>query len=844
MPKPKAFGKNSRKRLRALRCYAEKARQQKNESSCDTSIATDTSEVYPERYVQASCSTFDDNKEMLHNKKNKEIEPYQLTGRRIVEIGYFMKQLQEIGDHSSMFKCNLSTVQLLKERKTGLNSIFYLKCQMCGANFELKSSKDPINKMDVNEEVVAGIMTTGAGVTQLNTVLCHINIPPMSVRLYQSKHDIICRWWNKTAQHCMAEAGKEEKNHALSIGSVNERGIPMIPVSGDACWSKRSYGTNYSASSGVGAIIGIFSKKVLYYGVKNKMCSICSRAQSKGVQQPKHNCFKNFQGPSTAMEAEIITEGFKKSLGDHGLIYNQYVADGDASTYASIRNARPYEDVTVGKVECKNHLLRNYCKGLLSISNNTAYPIRARKFLKDNYLRIRWGVDSSVKYWVKQNIPFSEKMENIKNDITNGPYHIFGDHSKCASYFCSDEIKKRSENLVPELKLNGVFQKIEDLAYRLSFHAYSFVHNETNNLVESFNARVAKFVGGKRVNFSQRQSYGGRCAAAVISYNSGSLQSTVHKYIFGTEANPEIIRLECYRQQLNLKRLEKKVKKKKIVKSSISKDIHYGEECQKVDMDDKDYEVAKKEFLSKLEISHEAKVQLERDTILQSASPLWLETRRKLLTASWFSTICKRRPNSNCAPLVKQILYGRDLGHVPSIKHGKNNEYTALRDLEKVLNSKIMQCGLFIDEEISFLGASPDGKCELGIVEIKCPSSAYGMDPEEAIKQKKIDFWKYAPNSSQLLVNTKNKWYFQIQGQLRVTGEKACVFAVWTGPGKIKYEIINKDDQFWKENMEVHLIRFYKNCLLPELIDPRFKRNMSLREHSSHSHNNTMKTHN
>lgn len=743
-----------------------------------------------------------------------------------------------------MFNCNLGTVQLLNERKTGLHSTFYMKCQMCGTNFVLKSSKDSINKMDVNEEVVASIMAIGAGVTQLNTVLSHIDIPPMSVRLYQSKHDIICGWWSKTAEHCMAEAGKEEKNHAMSIGSMNEKGIPMIPVSGDACWSKRSYGRNYNASSGVGAIIGLFSKKVLYYGVKNKTCSICLRAHSKGVQPAKHRCFKNFQGPSTAMESVIITEGFKKSIESHGLIYNQYVADGDSSTYASIRNARPYESVTVGKVECKNHLLRNYCKGLLSISSNTTYPIRARKILKDNYLRIRWGIDSSVKYWVKQNIPFSDKMENIKNDITNGPYHIFGDHSKCASYFCNDEIKKRSENLVPELKVNGVFQKVEDLAHRLSFHAYSFVHNETNNLVESFNARVAKFVGGKRVNFSQRRSYAGRCAAAVILYNSGLLQSTVHKYIFGTEANHEIVQLESYRQQLNLKRIENNVKKKKVFKSTTNRDAHYGEECQKVDMDDKQYQYEKKEFLLRLEITPEEKVKIEQDTILQSASPLWLETRRKLLTASWFSTVCKRRPNTNCAPLVKQILYGRDLSNVPSIKHGKNNEYTALRDLEKVLNTKILQCGLSIDKEISFLGASPDGKCEHGIVEIKCPSSAYEMDPEEAIRQKKIDFWKYASNSNQLVVNTKHKWYFQIQGQLRITGEKTCVFAVWTGPGKIKYEFIAKDDQFWKENMETHLIRFYKNCLLPELIDPRFKRNMELREHSSHCYNNVMKTKN
>lgn len=128
----------------------------------------------------------------------------------------------------------------------------------------------------------------------------------------------------------MAEAGKEGKDHALSIGNTYDAGIPTIAVSGDACWSKRSYGTNYCASSGAAAIIGVHSNEVLYYGVKNKVCIICSPANFKGVPPPKHSCFKNFQNPSTAMEAVIITEGFKKSLSTHGLIYNQYVADGNA----------------------------------------------------------------------------------------------------------------------------------------------------------------------------------------------------------------------------------------------------------------------------------------------------------------------------------------------------------------------------------------------------------------------------------------------------------------------------------------------------------------------------------
>ncbi|CAG9130993.1 unnamed protein product [Plutella xylostella] len=131
----------------------------------------------------------------------------------------------------------------------------------------------------------------------------------------------------------MAEAGKQEQEHAVAIGSVNEKGTPMIPVTGDACWSKRSYGTNYCASSGAGAIVGMYSKT-------------------------SHICFKNFDGPSTAMEAAVITEGFKSSLDDHGLIYNQYVADGYSSTYASIRNSRPYESVT-GQLRITGHSRRS-----------------------------------------------------------------------------------------------------------------------------------------------------------------------------------------------------------------------------------------------------------------------------------------------------------------------------------------------------------------------------------------------------------------------------------------------------------------------------------------------------
>lgn len=751
-----------------------------------------------------------------------------------MEFDYLFEQIVQIGSHNSLFDCGVKHLSIDKEKRHGLHSKFELVCNMCGEKFELQTARHDDFKMDINQDIVSGIMSTGAGYTQLNTVLAHADIPPMSLRLYQATHDQVSQWWEQTADHCMAEAGKEEVEHAKLIGNMSSQGIPMIAVIADACWSKRSYGTNYDASSGAAAIVGQHSKKVLYCGVKNKYCVICSRSINKGMEAPAHTCFKNFSGPSTAMEAAIITEGFKSSLTDHGLIYSHLIADGDANTYACIRNARPYENVTVGKIECKNHLLRNYCKALLAVSTNSSYHIKARKLVKANYLRLRFGVDSSIKHWSKQNIPFSEKVDNIKKDIENGPHHVFGDHSYCAPYFCN---KTNSENFVPELVAFGVFQKLTDLAYRLSQQAYSFAYNETNNLVESFNARVAKYVGGKRVNYSLKGSYGGRCAAAVISFNTdGTLQSFVHKFIFGTEANAKIIQLENKRKENNYRKRD--IKKKKTLKHFPTKNAHYGIHCQKPDMDTITFDERKNKFLKDLALSKEDRHILERSTVLQSASSKWLETRRKLLTASWFSRVCKRRAKTNCRSLVRQILYGNDLGNVPSIKHGRQNEHTALRELEQELNVIIEECGLFIDNEFSFLGATPDGKCNIGIVEVKCPSSAYNLDPEEAVKQKKIDFWVYRSNA--FIVNKKSKWYYQVQGQLRVTGQDMCVFAVWTGVGKLKYEFVKRDDQFWKENMEGHLVKFYYNCLLPELVDPRYPRSMDLRDHSSHTRKNVL----
>lgn len=63
----------------------------------------------------------------------------------------------------------------------------------------------------------------------------------------------------------------------------------------------------------------------------------------------------------------------------------------------------------------------------------------------------------------------------------------------------------------------------------------------------------------------------------------------------------------------------------------------------------------------------------------------------------------------------------------------------AKEQLANILSVNIEPSGLFVDSEQFYLAASPDGLIgDDGLVEIKCPSSAKNVSPEEAINNKII----------------------------------------------------------------------------------------------------------
>ncbi|XP_063228948.1 uncharacterized protein LOC134534414 [Bacillus rossius redtenbacheri] len=111
---------------------------------------------------------------------------------------------------------------------------------------------------------------------------------------------------------------------------------------------------------------------------------------------------------------------------------------------------------------------------------------------------------------------------------------------------------------------------------------------------------------------------------------------------------------------------------------------------------------------------------------------------------------------------------------------------------------------MFVDKNIPYLAASPDGVVDDStIVEIKCPISAESsLSPEDAIKNGKIKYLKI--QNDEVVLKENSHYYYQVQGQLHITGRKKCIFSVYTSNWMTLIPVY-KDDAFWLSKMEVKL---------------------------------------
>lgn len=131
-------------------------------------------------------------------------------------------------------------------------------------------------------------------------------------------------------------------------------------------------------------------------------------------------------------------------------MYYKKKGDGDSSIMKRLRLEKPYgTNIVIKKVECTNHLLRNYINRLRDISGKRkndkgdVIPGCYRKVVHDRLLRLRYAVTEAIKYrrLEQTDRTYEATLALLKADITNGPNHVFGDHTKCQSYFCEGQKK-------------------------------------------------------------------------------------------------------------------------------------------------------------------------------------------------------------------------------------------------------------------------------------------------------------------------------------------------------------------------------------------------------------------
>ena len=227
-------------------------------------------------------------------------------------------------------------------------------------------------------------------------------------------------------------------------------------------------------------------------------------------------------------------------------------------------------------------------------------------------------------------------------------------------------------------------------------------------------------------------------------------------------------------------------------------------------------------------IVDEAKLNnIEKTTREQAASQEWLTERKFRFTSSNFNTIVKRKRNHDT--LVNNLLHPKSFTSKQTA-HGNTYEPVALKEYEKYMFSTrnpvtVFKSGLVVSMASPFLAASPDGKvidhgCSkpFGLVEIKCPYSKFHVSPLDACEDESF----FAENvNGKPRLKRGHQYYFQIQGQLGVTGASWCDLVIYTSKG-MSIERITFDPQFWdtlNEGLKNSYFKHFMGQAASEFVD-------------------------
>lgn len=241
----------------------------------------------------------------------------------------------------------------------------------------------------------------------------------------------------------------------------------------------------------------------------------------------------------------------------------------------------------------------------------------------------------------------------------------------------------------------------------------------------------------------------------------------------------------------------------------------------------------------------EEKVELEERTRMQSTSNEWHEARKFLVSASMFGKIFNARSSKSYTGFLKSSM-NTSLS-TPAMSHGRIHEANAIAHFENTYGEKVEKCGIFLDKDVFYIGATPDGLVanKNALLEIKCPYFKENAPQtiREAIESKIGSCHKYLEInkiSKKISLKRNHEYYAQVQGQLHVAEKDFSYFIVYLSVGgtfrDMIVDVVYRDKDYWEQRLP-RLINYFHGTKLPNLVEATQGQNVLSHEEWRLSHN-------
>ena len=166
---------------------------------------------------------------------------------------------------------------------------------------------------------------------------------PINIKkAYNATNDHLLEAYLVAADNSMSQAATEVKEisekQKESTSFQGEDSLTDCTVSLDGSWQKRGH----DSLNGVVTAINRVNDKVIDYHVMSKKCKVCQIWNKKkgspeyDVWKTEPKCSINHKGSASSMESAGAIKIFQRSINNHKLRYNNYIGDGDSSSFNKV----------------------------------------------------------------------------------------------------------------------------------------------------------------------------------------------------------------------------------------------------------------------------------------------------------------------------------------------------------------------------------------------------------------------------------------------------------------------------------------------------------------------------